>query len=111
MPSAQPRTYHVATKLVAGLANRDALHSIAAGRDWFGQGRAVTDELREQIRREGIREPIRIAVTKSGKPYLSDGHHRLFVAMSLKLPTVPVVIATDYLPQAIYFVPSDIGWK
>ena len=111
MPSAEPRTFHVAVKLVAGLANRRTLASIAAGRDWFSQGRQVTDELREQIRREGIREPIHIAVTRGGRPYLSDGHHRLYIAISLKLPTVPVIIATDYLPRAEYFAPKDIGWS
>ena len=111
MASSQPRTFHVATKLVAGLANRRTLASIAAGRDWFGQGRAITDELRAEIRREGIHEPIRIALTRAGRPYLSDGHHRLYVAISLKMATVPVIIATDYLPQATYFAPEDIDWK
>ena len=47
MPSAEPRIFQVATRLVAGLADRHALASIAAGRDWFGQGRQITEVLRE----------------------------------------------------------------
>lgn len=51
----------------------------------------INDELREDIRLNGIKEPIEIRVREDGSQIVWDGLHRLVIAVELNLETVPVI--------------------
>ena len=44
----------------------------------------------EQIRKKGIQDPIKYVV-HDGVKHIVDGHHRLFAARKLSLPSVPAL--------------------
>jgi len=48
-------------------------------------------ELLEDIRLNGIQEPIEIRVREDGSKIVWDGLHRLVIAVELNLETVPVI--------------------
>ena len=105
----EARIYQVPTDLVAALADPVTAAHIRAGLDWYGQGSVITAKLRADIAARGMLDPIEIGVTRAGKIYLSNGNHRVLIALDLRLPTVPVVIVTDYLARATFFSPAQIG--
>ena len=51
----------------------------------------MNHELLEDIRLNGIREPIEIRVREDGSEIVWDGLHRLVIAVELNLETVPVI--------------------
>ena len=56
------------------------------------QGRERVDEIKEQIARDGIEEPIRASVNPAtGRWAVTDGNHRLVAARELGFTDVPVV--------------------
>ena len=52
----------------------------------------IPDELLEDIRENGIKEPIEIRVREDGSMIVWDGLHRLAIAVKLQLETVPVFV-------------------
>ncbi len=50
------------------------------------------DKLLEDIRVNGIKEPVEIRVREDGSRIVWDGLHRLAIAVELKLETVPVIL-------------------
>lgn len=50
----------------------------------------INDKLREDIRLNGIKEPIEIRVREDGSQIVWDGLNRLAIAIDLNLETVPV---------------------
>lgn len=75
----------------------------------------VSEEFVEDIRANGIQNPIRI-YTNGVKGVLRDGHHRLVVARRLGLKKMPVHVVPDWLQQTYpdYELPELdprlIGW-
>lgn len=53
----------------------------------------ISQELLEDIKTNGIREPIEIRVREDGSQIVWDGLHRLAIAVRLNLETVPVIFA------------------
>lgn len=51
----------------------------------------INAELLEDIRVNGIKEPIEIRVREDGSQIVWDGLHRLAIAVKLNLETVPVI--------------------
>lgn len=51
----------------------------------------INDELLEDIRLNGIKEPIEIRVREDGSQIVWDGLNRLAIAVKLNLDTVPVI--------------------
>ena len=51
----------------------------------------IDDELLEDIRLNGIKEPIEIRVRENGSKIVWDGQHRLAIAVKLNLECVPVI--------------------
>ena len=51
----------------------------------------INPELLDDIKRNGIKEPINIRVRKDGSQIVWDGLHRLAIAIKLNLKTVPVI--------------------
>ncbi len=51
----------------------------------------INEELKEDIRLNGIREPIEIREREDGTQIVWDGLHRLAIAVELHLETVPVI--------------------
>jgi hypothetical protein len=66
----------------------------------------VTDELREDIRANGVRDPIRI-YTDGRRGVLRDGAHRLRIAYQLGIPTLATQIVPNFLGKVYddYTVP------
>jgi len=52
----------------------------------------INDELLEEIRLNGIKEPIEIRVREDGSKIVWDGLHRLAIAVKLNLECVPVLL-------------------
>jgi ParB-like chromosome segregation protein Spo0J len=50
------------------------------------------DQLKQDIKLNGIQKPLVIREDESGERYLRNGHHRLVVAMELQLEYVPVEV-------------------
>ena len=50
----------------------------------------INDQLLEDIRQNGIQEPIEIRVREDNSRIVWDGLHRLAIAVKLNLKTVPV---------------------
>ncbi|KKL51269.1 hypothetical protein LCGC14_2297180 [marine sediment metagenome] len=50
------------------------------------------DKLLEDIRVNGIKEPVEIRVREDGSRIVWHGLHRLAIAVELKLETVPVIL-------------------
>lgn len=53
----------------------------------------TTDEFLEDVRRNGIRTPIRVGYDSNGVFEIVDGHHRLWAAQQLGIDEVPVVFS------------------
>ena len=51
----------------------------------------IDDELLENIRLYGIKEPIEIRIREDGSKIVWDGLNRLAIAVKLNLKTVPVI--------------------
>lgn len=51
----------------------------------------ISNELMEDIRLNGMQEPIEIRVRDDGSQIVWDGLHRLAIAVKLNLDTVPVI--------------------
>ena len=51
----------------------------------------INDKLLEDIRLNGIKEPIEIRVREDGSKIVWDGLNRLAIAVKLNLKTVPVI--------------------
>ncbi len=51
----------------------------------------VNDKLLEDIRLNGIQEPIEIRVREDGSQIVWDGLHRLVVAQKLGIEEIPVI--------------------
>ncbi|SCD37636.1 ParB-like nuclease domain-containing protein [Streptomyces sp. Termitarium-T10T-6] len=86
------------------------LHSWGDGstvRDSLAVKRTEADypQLREHIRRHGIRTPALIEVTDSGYRRLLEGHHRIAAAVDLGFETVPVT--TD---ERLYRHIEEMRW-
>ncbi len=50
----------------------------------------INKELREDIRLNGIKEPLEIRVREDGSQIIWEGLHRLAIAVELNLESVPV---------------------
>jgi len=50
----------------------------------------INDKLLEDVRENGILEPIEIRIREDGSKIVWDGLHRLAIAVKLGLETVPV---------------------
>lgn len=50
------------------------------------------DQLKADINRNGIQNPLIVREDESGERWLRNGHHRLVVAMELGLTEVPILI-------------------
>ncbi len=51
----------------------------------------IDDKLLEDIRLNGIREPIEIRVREDGSQIVWDGLHRLVIAQKLGIEEIPVI--------------------
>ncbi len=51
----------------------------------------INKELFEDIKQNGIKEPLEIRVREDGSQIVWDGLHRLAIAVKLNLETVPVI--------------------
>ncbi len=51
----------------------------------------INNELLEDIKLNGIKEPIEIRVREDGSQIIWDGLNRLAIAVKLNLETVPVI--------------------
>ena len=51
----------------------------------------INKELFEDIKQNGIKEPLEIRVREDGSQIVWDGLHRLAIAIKLNLETVPVI--------------------
>ena len=51
----------------------------------------IDDKLLEDIRLNGIREPIEIRVREDGSQIVWDGLHRLVIAQKLGIEDIPVI--------------------
>jgi len=51
-------------------------------------------QLKQDINRNGIQNPLIVREDESGERWLRNGHHRLVAAMELGLSEVPVQIET-----------------
>ena len=51
----------------------------------------INDKLLEDIKKNGIQEPIEIRVRKDGSKIVWDGLHRLAIAVRLGIKDIPVL--------------------
>ncbi len=51
----------------------------------------IDDKLLEDIKQNGIKEPIEIRVRKDGSKIVWDGLHRLAIAVRLGIKDIPVI--------------------
>ena len=51
----------------------------------------INDKLLEDIKKNGIKEPIEIRVRKDGSKIVWDGLHRLAIAVRLGIKDIPVI--------------------
>ena len=51
----------------------------------------INDKLLEDIKKNGIQEPIEIRVRKDGSKIVWDGLHRLAIAVRLGIKDIPVI--------------------
>lgn len=65
-------------------------------------------ELIEDIRKNGIKEPIKY-VNYNGEKFIVDGHHRLYAARMLGLDNIP--IEEVKLPYKNYLTIDDLFWE
>ena len=50
------------------------------------------DQLKADINRNGIQNPLIVREDESGERWLRNGHHRLVIAMELGLTEVPILM-------------------
>ena len=51
----------------------------------------INDKLLEDIKQNGIKEPIEIRVRKDGSKIVWDGLHRLAIAVRLGIKDIPII--------------------
>jgi len=71
-----------------------------------GKPASEYQKLKADIRRSGVREPIKYVRTSDGRNYIVDGHHRARAAQELGLQSVPVEEVT--LPYRGYRTEHDL---
>lgn len=52
----------------------------------------INEKLEEDIRQNGIKEPIEIKIREDGSLIVWDGLHRLAIAVRLGIESVPVIM-------------------
>ena len=66
-----------------------AIELIVTKQQYVRWGRSDRIHLREEIERDGLKEPLRVRPLKHGKWELCDGNHRLYIAKALGWKEVP----------------------
>ena len=76
-------------KLLADMTRDDVQH--------WGEYQGSIDQLIEDIRENGILNPLLVQEDESGERWLRNGHHRLVAALELRLTEVPVTIQSKMI--------------
>ena len=104
LPVTHPDVFRIPTELALSMTgfDRKGVDAAMTGDEW--------ESLRDDIRKNGIRDALRIEPTPDGKSvFLASGNHRVHIAQELGMSTVPVYVgdSSGVCPSPRHTLPRD----